>query len=300
MIDKVRDILQEQFSTSKWDIAHPKDGQQKECYIAQNEKQKVFIKFAVPIAALQRLGEIEVAPRVIASGFYDGGCPRDCCTHPCGRGQGDGKSYVIQEYISSTYPNWQWFADHLSLLAAFIKRYHNDQQLTSLLSRNASTNYDEHITLDIAALETQFRSLDANVLHTKAITSTFEKLKEQAKSLQPVQLVPIHPDPNTKNILLSANTMRMVDWDDVQLSDPMRDVGLLLWWYVPKQRWGEFFQAYGLPMDEAVVERIFWWAARTSLAVALWHVEHGYDCAAFLRDFVASVSREGNPRAVFG
>ena len=91
----------------------------------------------------------------------------------------------------------------------------------------------------------------------------------------------------------------MVDWDNLQPSDPMRDAGLLLWWYVSPTQWPIFFQAYGLLLDENLVNRIYWWAARTSFAIALWHVEHEFDCTAFLQDFLAALNRFDNPRAIF-
>ena len=91
----------------------------------------------------------------------------------------------------------------------------------------------------------------------------------------------------------------MVDRDNLQLSDPMRDAGLLLWWYVSPTQWPIFFKAYGLLLDENLVNRIYWWAARTSFAIALWHVEHEFDCTAFLQDFLAALNRFDNPRAIF-
>ncbi|MEO8970581.1 MAG: hypothetical protein ABI406_03155 [Ktedonobacteraceae bacterium] len=93
--------------------------------------------------------------------------------------------------------------------------------------------------------------------------------------------------------------MHMVDWDEIELSDPMRDAGQLLWWYGARQQWNEFFAAYGLQLNEALIERIHWWAARTSFAIALWHVEHAYNCTSFLMDFVAAIHGESNPHAVF-
>ena len=110
----VQIILQRHFNAIDWLITSPKDGQQKGCFVAQHGLERVFIKLEVPVAALQRLGEIEVAPRVIASGTTDG------------------ISYVVQEYITGNYPDWRWFATHLPVLAAFIKRYHTDQPLGSL------------------------------------------------------------------------------------------------------------------------------------------------------------------------
>lgn len=280
-LSHVKAILQNHFHIADWLITAPRDGQQKACFVAQHGAERVFIKFDAPVAALQRLGEIGVAPRVLASGMIDN------------------HSYVMQEYIAGSYPDWRWFAHHLPMLAAFIKRYHSDQPLASLLAANAPTSYAEHIARDLATLENHFVSLHNDELHAPGIVSAFEKLKAWSKRLQAVPLVPVHPDPNTKNILLTRDAMLMVDWDDIQLSDPMRDAGLLLWWYVAQHQWHEFFEAYGLTMDDTLVERIYWWAARTSFAIALWHVEHGYDCRAFLLDFLAAVNGKSNPHAVF-
>jgi thiamine kinase-like enzyme len=280
-MENVRQILQKHFQRAEWTISQPADGQHRASYIAQSEEQRVFIKFDVPIDALQRLSEIKVAPGVLASGICDG------------------TSYVVQEYITGRYPDWRWFAHHLPFLASFIRRYHYDDQLTSLLSKNTITSFHDHITLDTETLETQFRSLDADVLHAPEIISAFGKLINQAQKLHPAKLVPVHPDPNTKNMLLVDTKLLLVDWDDLQLSDPMRDAGLLLWWYVSQEKWPIFFQVYGLQVDDYLVDRIYWWAARTSFAIALWHVKHEYDCTAFLQDFVAAVNKDGNPRAFF-
>ena len=73
----------------------------------------------------------------------------------------------------------------------------------------------------------------------------------------------------------------------------------MLWWYVVPQQWPIFFQAYGIHADEYLIERIYWWAAKTSLAIALWHIEREKDCTTFLRDFVAAVKKGDNPHAVF-
>ncbi|HEY6284165.1 MAG TPA: phosphotransferase [Ktedonobacteraceae bacterium] len=280
-MDRVRCILQKHFPKTEWNISLPDDGQHRASYIAQSEKEQVFIKFNVPIDALQRLGEIEVAPRVLASGICDD------------------MPYIVQKYITGRYPAWRWFALHLPFLASFMRRYHDDDQLTSFLSNTMTTNYHDHVALDMSTIEKQFWSLDADVLHIPEIVSAFENLKNQAQHLHPTQLVPVHPDPNTKNMLLVDTRLMMVDWDNLQLSDPMRDAGQLLWWYVSPQQWPEFFQAYGIRVDKYLIDRIYWWAARTSFAIALWHVEHGYDCTAFLQDFVAALNKGSNPHAVF-
>lgn len=283
-MNDLKQLLATHFHTGNWTITRPEDGQQKECYIAQSDAINVFIKRDVAhrtLAPLRRLSEIGVAPPVLASGiFHD-------------------KTYVIQQYIAGSYPGWQWFAHHLPLLATFVKRYHHDYELTALLAANAITDYHEHIASDLAHLDEQFHHLNAHELREPAIIAAFNMLKAKAQQLQPVELVPVHADPNTKNILLTHDSLYMVDWDDITLSDSMRDAGQLLWWYVSPSQWPEFFAAYGLSMNEDLMKRIYWWAARTSFAIALWHVEHSYDCAPFLRDFLAALEGESNPHAIF-
>ena len=82
------------------------------------------------------------------------------------------------------------------------------------------------------------------------ITTAFEGLKNQAQRLQPVRFVPVYIDPNTRNLLLTDERLLLIDWDGILLSDPMRDVGLLLWWYVSQHHWPDFFQGYGSAMDD--------------------------------------------------
>jgi hypothetical protein len=80
-LPNIRSILQKHFHVTDWLITPPKDGQQKACFVAQHGSEHIFIKLDVPVAALQRLGEIGVAPRVRASGTLGG------------------ISYIVQEYI---------------------------------------------------------------------------------------------------------------------------------------------------------------------------------------------------------
>ena len=47
------------------------------------------------------------------------------------------------------------------------------------------------------------------------------------------------------------------------------------------------------------MDRIFWWSAKASLAIAFWQFEHGYNGQAFLVDFQAAVNGRPNPHAKF-
>ncbi|MPZ13480.1 MAG: phosphotransferase [Chloroflexi bacterium] len=71
-------------------------------------------------------------------------------------------------------------------------------------------------------------------------------------------LVPTHGDPSYTNFLVIDIRTFLVDWDDLMLADPLRDIGPLLWWYVLPVKWNAFFLAYGLEPTERVIHRLFW------------------------------------------
>lgn len=114
-------------------------------------------------------------------------------------------------------------------------------------------------------------------------------------------LVPSHTDPNNSNFLVTVNTVYLIDWDGVALSDPMRDPGLILWWYVPEDRWPEAFAHLGIPESDPQrdLSRVYWWAAVTSLKVALWIDRHDANDEAirsFLDDFLHAERGLPNPK----
>jgi len=124
------------------------------------------------------------------------------------------------------------------------------------------------------------------------------EFEAQAGYLQEVSLVPTHGDPNRKNFLLLNEQLFMVDWDELIVSDPMRDTGPFLWWHASPQTWGEFFDSYGDPLDNPKLDRLYWWAARQSLQVALWTANEAgapRETEAFLEDFKAGVAQQDNP-----
>ena len=273
-MSKAHDVLAHAFATSLWTIEKPRDGHQKECYIASDGSRIVFVKFDVPIPSLRRLSELAVAPRVLTSGTYQG------------------TSYVIQEFLAGTYPDRPWIRSHITEVAELIRRYHEDQPLTAILAQGGAPSYRQHLDDDLALLEQRAAS-QANA----PLQVAFSQLKELAQSLDDAQLVPVHNEPNTKNMLLHDGRLTFIDWDEVLLSDPLRDIGVFLWWYLPTAQWQEFFTSYGAPLTPSAEQRVYWFAARASLAICLLHLESGYPEGAFYEDFLAALDRRPNPHA---
>jgi|GEM_PF-610058 len=279
----VERLLQSALPGGPWVIRKPNAGMAKESYVASRGEQRVFVKLDMSPRGLQRLAEIGVTPALLGSGEYHG------------------RPYVLQEHIAGTNPDWQWFSGHLVDLARVIKRYQVDEELSSVLTPSVPLTYHQHVLQDLANLEAGLRAAVTPALLNPLVQQAFQELARQASQLPVAPLVPTHNDPNKKNWLLAGDRIYIVDWDDVVLSDPLRDVGLLLWWYVPETSWAEFFTAYGQPLDESTLQRLYWWSARASLRIALWFDRKPDPAMAteFATDFLAVLHRRPNPHAPF-
>jgi len=276
---EARNTLERDLHETGWDIRKPDAGNH-DAFVAKHGEYNVFLKYDVNASVLDRLAALDVTPAVLGSGAVHG------------------RSYVIQEYVEGSHPEREWFSQNLPDLARFIKTYHTDEELRGLLLPPEPTSYTDHIQQSVDRLKRgMHRAHTAPLRSTQAIEG-FHRLANQAGTLQHTPLVPTHADPNNKNFLLVGNCFYLLDWDESSLSDPLRDTGLLLWWYVPRERWSEFFAAYSMETDQATLDKVYWWSAFTSLGVAQWYDEHTQNEVSiheFLHDFYAALSQQGNP-----
>ncbi len=272
-------VLQKHLPGQSWQVQMPRTGWRKPCFIAASGADKYFLKFDVPVAVLKRLGEIGVAPRVLFSG--DSG----------------GVSYVIQEFLGGIHPPSQrWMRQHAGALAAVLKLYHEDRQLRAQLAQAFPTDLGEHLARDLDWLSGRFRRSEAGYLCTAEVRQGFARLLDVSGSLLPEPLVPVHNDPSPTNILWAGSRLVLLDWDEITLSDPMRDTGVLLWWNFPPRQWHAFFSKYGVDLSRPRRQKVYWFAARASLDIAIWHAEHGIDGSGFAEDFLAAVNEGPNPK----
>ncbi len=273
------DVLKRWLPGRQWRLEKPGTGWRKTCFIAISGQEKYFIKFDVPVAILSRLGEIGVAPKVLFAGEHDG------------------VPYVIQEFVSGAHPESPgWMREHVDELASIITTYHEDARLRTELAATCPTELPQHLLPDLEWLSGRFHACCAGYLRTAEVQRGFKRLLADSMLLQPEPLVPVHNDPSPTNILLVGNRFVFLDWDEITLCDPMRDVGLLLWWNFPPDEWHAFFERSGLELTAARTRKMYWFAARASLDIALWHAEHGVDGRGFAEDFLAAVKQAANPK----
>lgn len=260
-----------------WTLRLPRDGWAETAFVAERAGHRVFVKTKVLVPILRRLAELEIIPPVVGFGEF-----------------GE-MSFVIQEFVDVPYPRHSWFGDHLDDLAILTRMYQQDATLKAILAARNLTCLAE----DFGWAEQCYRALTEVYGVHAPLEDAFRQLLDQLPKVRGVAPVPTHGDLSRKNFLPTRDRIFLVDWDAVSLSDPLRDIGPLLWWYVPPARWPEFFRAYGSPFDSGVAVRAYWWAARTSLEVAHGLLVHGYwsEATDFLIDFLAAVDREANPHA---
>jgi thiamine kinase-like enzyme len=276
----VREILANHFLQQGWVLRKATQGLTSKCFIATSDGLELFVKLEEPGHVAQRAAELGIAPRVLAAGSHDG------------------TPYIVQEYLHGTHPDRGWFARHLPQLAALIRKYHHDPVLAALLSKGEAPGYVEYIDTLLGDLEAQLTGLPDSP-HKAELSPLLDELKDRARHLEPEDLVPTHADPNYNNFLLVGERVYLLDWDRASLSDPIRDVGPLLWWYVPEEKWPEFFAAFSLGLEKQAARKVYWWAAWQSCMVALWFARLGYPELAepFIVDFRAALHGQANPHA---
>lgn len=275
---EIRSVLEAQLGIQGWHVEKPRDGWSEKAFIATCGDRRVFVKFDISVPVLERLAQLRVAPEVLAKGEYRR------------------RPFIVQKFVEGSYPARQWFTENLANIAELIRRYHQDGYLATLL-QEASTTHHLHLLAWLSELESRIQAATSPLLHSREIEQSLQTFKAQADRFPSEKLVPTHGDPSNKNFLVSGQRIYLIDWDEIALSDPMRDIGPLLWWYVPSARWREFFGAYGASPGQSLLDRLFWWVAVESLDIALALEERGYheDVEEFLVDFAAAVRQEENP-----
>jgi hypothetical protein len=276
----VREALSTSPLAGDWKVWRAPSGWSQRTFVAFDGKRRIFLKFGVAVDALRRLAELAVTPAVLHAGEY--------------RGQ----SFVIQAFIRGRHPHHGWFGRHLPELARLVGAYQRDARLRALSSPTITLTHTRVVTGVLDDLELRSRGAITPPPQDAPFLEAIGQLRRLSTKLRPTELVPTHGDPNPKNFILTDD-LYLVDWDDLALSDPRRDVGQLLWWYVPRNRWHAFLELFGFDDGPHELDGLYWWVAAESLDVAMKVAERGDARGAgeFLADFAAAIEQRANPHA---
>jgi len=274
MEEAVARLVQSTLGGPAWEVRRPDHGWSDRSFVASSDERRVFVKFGTPGAIMRRVADLGVAPAVLAVGEHDG------------------TPYFIQEYAAGPYPHHAWVVEHRDQVAALLSRVHHDAELSALL------NSPRRLVFQVAALHESRRLIDTAFGDHPGLRAAEEWLATHQPALQDADLVPTHGDISPKNFLITSHGLLMVDWEDVALADPIRDLGPLLWWYFPPRAWPGFMDSYGTRLTPTLTQRVYWWAACLSLDITAGLLERGYreDAGGFLNDFLAAAARQPNPR----
>ena len=266
---KELEILEDFAPKEKWKLIETKEGKSKDSYIAVSEKRKVFLKYDVDGSILKVLEDLGIAPNLLNVRELDG------------------RRYIIQSYVNGSHPKKEWVVDNLSKLGGFFKKLHDDKDLLSKLVKPNIKNTTDHVNEE---LEKRRSWILDNI--SKADQSGFiqrlDLLEDASGKLEKCSLVVVHADPNLTNFILKEDGFYVIDWDDILLSDEMKDISMFLTHsFVPRGKWKIFFETYGIEFKQDEQVRFYWWLAFGELSIAYWAAIAGYknDVSKYMNQF---------------
>lgn len=75
----------------------------------------------------------------------------------------------------------------------------------------------------------------------------------------------------TTGTLAEDNQLYLIDWDGAMIADPAIDLGLLLYWYIPKENWQDWLSMYGKELTDNLKLRMKWYVTIQTLSSIQWY-----------------------------
>ncbi|TCC15651.1 phosphotransferase [Kribbella sindirgiensis] len=251
----VHEVLRRDLDASGWQVSEPL-GSLGTTRMAQRGQDAVVVKLVdTPLDIMTRLSELGVTPPVVAAGEHKR------------------VRYMIQQVVSGPHPDHDWFGSHVAEWAEMVRCYLDDIPLRQML---ATVPGRWRVTVDDAV--TFFDDAPAArsaALQEASFQAAFKLWQQQSEAIVRLPLRPIHPDPHWNNYVIAAGRPYLIDWEHIDLSDPMRDVGYQVWGFLRQRRWVEFLEGVGLSDAGSLEAAVCWWAGFKVLMNAFWNDSQG-------------------------
>ena len=154
-------------------------------------------------------------------------------------------------------------------VANLLKKIHSSKTLLNMLKRMEMYP----ITPDIL-LNKINASLSREVLTHNEVRKALTYLEDHMPSLDPRFFTVVHGDVNHNNWLLSDHDeLFLVDWEGAMIADPAIDLGMLLYNYVPENKWPQWLNDYGTKDSIDLQKRMKWYTAVQSIGMVQWYEE---------------------------
>jgi thiamine kinase-like enzyme len=153
------------------------------------------------------------------------------------------------------------------LVARLLLKIHRSEPMLGMLSR-----LENLALLPETLFQTVVNKLDVEVLSLHEVQNTLSFLKKETLNVHCEEKVVCHGDVNHNNWLLATdNQLYLIDWDGAMIADPAIDLGLLLYWYIPKRDWQDWLSKYGKNLTNHLRLRMKWYVAVQTLSSIQWY-----------------------------
>ncbi|MBM4762608.1 phosphotransferase family protein [Bacillus sp. B15-48] len=230
----------------EWEII-PAGGATGTAYFARYEEQRLFLKRnSSPFLAV--LSAEGIVPKLIWTKRLENG---DVIT---------AQQWLTGRELKSTEMEE-------NRVAKLLNKIHRSKPLLNMLTRLGKTPIQPETILDIIKEE-----IDVGLSGHPSVVGAMDFLTKELKNIDYEEKVVCHCDVNHNNWLLTENNqLYLIDWDGALIGDPAIDLGLLLYSYIPEEKWEDWLNLYGLPLTENLRLRMKWYVLAQILMSINWH-----------------------------
>ncbi|WP_246125729.1 phosphotransferase family protein [Alkalicoccus halolimnae] len=239
----------EHFMGEGWHL-RPAGGATGEAYIAEQGKQKIFIKRnSSPFLAV--LSAEGIVPKLLWTKRLE-----------------NGDVITAQQWVSGR--ELKGSEMNCSRVAGLLAKIHRSEELLDMFMRMGNKPLDPgklyRTTTDRMTEEEKDRD----------ISEALRCLKEKFPALPPDMYVVCHADVHHNNwIEDEQKNLFLIDWDGAQVADPALDLAPLLYEYVPEKDWNQWFESYGEKPEENLLFRLWWYRLIQCIDNVLWFRRRG-------------------------
>lgn len=234
-----------------WEII-PAGGATGEAFFAIKDNQKLFLKRnSSPFLAV--LSAEGIVPKLIWTRRMENGdvvSAQQCLA---------GREFSAEEMAGEEAPK-------------LLRKIHESKPLLSMMARMEKKPYGPDSMLHDIKL-----TLDQGLYSISTIREALHFLEKEWTTVQCNDWAVCHGDVNHNNWLLSdKGETFLIDWDGATIADPAFDLGVLLHWYVPKNKWSHWLSHYGSPLTANLEWRMKWYTIAHTLLSIQWHQTRGH------------------------
>ncbi|WP_373558580.1 phosphotransferase [Bacillus sp. FJAT-45350] len=242
----------EMFLEEGWQVK-PAGGATGEAYIAQHGEQKLFLKRnSSPFLAV--LSAEGIVPKLLWTKRLENG---DVITAQRWVNGRELKSYEMNE----------------SLVAKLLSKIHRSSELLDMFKRIGNRPLTPCSIIAHITVQLELRNITDPIIEKGLLYLSYQK--EQVNN---PKMVVCHCDVHHNNWVLGEDgNLFLIDWDGATVADPALDLGLLLYLYIPPNKWGEWLEIYGEKLTDSLHRRMHWYVVSQTIYIILWHKERGED-----------------------